>query len=218
MIRASRAIFLAGIFAMIGGMIGAGMIYREIRLQRHLHDRLCGIKLKLSEPSNLQNEEFSVYENGTYTLYLSTINPMTTQSAIDTVGKKMLLYRGIFEIRISDPSGRRVYAKQLNGDTFSRAPEYDQTSERSSTVTWTELDTVSLERQAEGHFSLAASVLTADNNFSHTLSEVVLMPPQGYDLGEYIQRQSMKLLGMGVLMISGFCAIVLSGYSIKRLH
>ena len=192
----------------VGGMIGAGTTFMNMRLQRHLHDRVDGLKFKLSEQSDWRTETFSVYDTGYYTLYLSTVNAFSKPSDSDTMKQFQTLYHGIFVARIADQSDNTVWSRRID--------EYSISLALPPNMAWTFLDSVSISNPLGGSWKLQTRVVQADENFSKTFSELILMPPQLLDIGWYIYGQSIKLLGMGMLILVGFCMMVLGGYLQKR--
>src|SRR5437763_12039965 len=115
----------------VGGMLGAGLTYMDARLERHLHDRLCGLKLKLVEEPTLHAESFSVYDTGFCTIYLTTVNTIgsplegrthnepSTQD--DTLKEFQSVYHGAIDMLLSDPAGEIVWKKRVDGHSISLA-------------------------------------------------------------------------------------------------
>jgi hypothetical protein len=204
---------------MLIGMIGAGRIYMDMRQQRHLHDRLAGMKFKLAEQTDWRTETFSPHDTGYHTLHLSTINTSSKSlrakaqddksSTSDTSGEFRTFYHGTFEARIADPSNNIIWTKHIEGSTFFLALP--------SNTVWIFVDSVHIQNMHEGLWKFQTRVTHADENFAPTYSELILMPPQAMDIGFYIYGQSLKLIGMGLLIPIGFCTVLLGGYFQKRV-
>ena len=201
------------------GMIGAGRTYMDMREQRHLHDRLAGIRFKLAEQTDWHTENFSPHDTGYHTLHLSTINtsskPSTGKaqddqsSTPDTSGKFRTFYHGTFEARIADPSDNIIWTGHIEGNTFFLTLP--------PTSAWIFVDSIHIPSLRQGPWKLQTRVTRADENFAPTYSELVLMPPQAMDIGLYIYEQSIKLIGVGLLIPIGFCTILLGAYLQKRV-
>src|SRR5438128_1408893 len=110
---ASQILLIVGMLMMVGGMTASGLKYREMKLQRHLHDRLCSIKLNLSEVSDWKTESFSVYRTGDHILYLTTVNAFGRQAIADSAAQPNPRYHGEFDVAIFDPSDQIFFQKHM---------------------------------------------------------------------------------------------------------
>ena len=192
---------------MMGGMAGAGITFREMRLQRHLHDRLVGVPLKLSEESDWHHAPFSVYEEGTHILYLATTNTLGKKSVVDST-RTMVRYQGGFYIALSDSHNRTLYSNHFDGNTMSLTVPV--------TTSWITLDSIRLRVNDGEQLRLGVSNNFPDTAFSHTFSEIVLMPPNADEITGYLRGMSYALVGMGAITFIGFC-VTLYGGRMRRI-
>ena len=193
----------------LAGMVGAGLTYMGMREQRHLHDRLAGIKFTLAKQTDWQTETFSPHDTGYHTLHLSTVNTSRNSAASDTAGASRTFYHGIFEARIAAPSGEIIWTRQMAGSTFFLVlPPH---------TAWMFIDSVYIQNAGEGVWKLQTRVVQADERFAPTYSELIVMPPQALDIAIYIYGESLKLMGLGLLIPIGFCVLLLGGYLQKRI-
>lgn len=189
-------------------MIGAGLTFMEMKRQRHMHDRLNSMRFRLAERSGWTAETFSVYDTGYHTLFLTTVKAFSKPVKGDTMNEIQTRYRGEFEVRMIDPSDSVIWSKRIDGDSISL--------QNPANVSWTFLDSIRIGNPVGGSWKLQVRVWEADNNFSKTYSELALMPPMGLDIGRYIYGESIKLIGMGIALVVGFCLMVLGGYLRRR--
>jgi len=199
-----KLLFVLGIAMLLFGMVSAGVTFKEMRRQRHLHDRLCGVKLRLSEQSNWQTGLFAIYERGSHTLYLSTLNAQGKPLTIDTMNTIYSEHNGEIEARIINPQNTMIWSKQILLPLLHVQ------------AGWSFLDSINISHVLEGEWKLEVRVTQPDVSNAKLFSELVLMPPQILNIGSYIHEQSLTLIFMGALMFTGFCTIVLGGYLQRR--
>jgi hypothetical protein len=192
----------------VAGIIMAGFTYMDMRRERHLHDRLAGMKFRLAEQTDWHMETFSPRDTGYHALHLSTVNTSRTAPVSDTTGEFRTFYHGAFDARIVDPTNDIIWSRHIEGNTIFLALP--------SNTAWIFIDSVHIQNVREGAWKLQARVMESDENFSNTFSELIVMPPRAENIGLYIYTQSIKLIGMGILILAGFCTMVLGGYLWRR--
>ena len=186
------------------GMIGAALLYTDMREQRHLHDRVAGITFSLGSNSDWQRQSLSIIDSGYYSLYLATTSRSSSPVSIHGAG----LYHGTFEAQILDSSNIVLWQRGFGGREVTIVPPPN--------TVWTYLDSVQLHLRGEETCLLLIRVNGADTSFSRTSSELIIMPPQAFDIGVYIYGQALKLLGMGLLVLTGFFVMIFGGYLQQR--
>jgi hypothetical protein len=202
--KTPRLILAVGIVMIFTGMIGAVVLYMDMREQRHLHDSVAGITFSLGKAADWQQQSFSIIDSGYYTLYLATSSRNPAPVSLHGAG----LYHGTFEAQILDSSKNMLWQRAFGGPEVAIVPPPN--------TVWTYLDSAQLHLRGEESCILRIRVTGADTAFSKTSSELIIMPPQAFDIGVYIYGQALKLLGMGVLVLAGFFVMILGGYLQKR--
>jgi hypothetical protein len=187
---------LAGILLIVAGLLGLGITYRALKLQRHLHDKLAGARIVLSQSGAEDEEHFTAPGPGLYTVHLATLTP------VRQARRGGVAFGGMVEYSIADTAGRiRYLSRILPGSMAALVPD---------TATLLILDTIYIP-EAGAPMQLRARVMAPDSNFAHTRSELFLMPPGDPGFDGYVRSQSAWMAAMGLTMVAGFCIMVLGG-------
>jgi hypothetical protein len=198
----SKATLILGILMTIGGVAGTGLTYRDMKTQNILHARTGIIQLNLGKQSEWDKETFAFYQPGDHVLYLTTVDAFSKPHGTEL--KRDVSYNGTIEVIINTPSGGEYLHQHITSDSTHLI--------KPNNLERMVLDTLHISEPFSGIWSISSRVVKPDTNFSKTLSEIFVMPPQKYDIGWYLYNQTFKLVGWGLLMLVGFGIIVLGGY------
>jgi hypothetical protein len=190
-------ILIIGLLMTAGGVAGVGFLYRDMKTENLIHARTGMLPVKLSEITDWKSATFTFYQPGTHKLGFS-MQPRQglTEQATRT-------FHGKFEVEILSPDGISVFNKLIeSGISFPQ--DGDSTD-------WTTLDTFQINNPTEHSWTLRTRVTRADSTYTTMKSELFILPPQQYDIENYLTGNMYKLLGMGILVLTGFILIVYSG-------
>lgn len=192
----SKIIFFLGTLMLVGGVVGAGIIYRDMKTENLMHARSGIVSLELTRISGWKTSPFAPYRVGTLLLCVTFDSAKPAPASAPEIQ---------IEYSIREPGGRTV----IHGTWPGRMPE------QSTSNSWIAIDSVNIPDQTEASWSVGARVVKPDPSSVHPRAEVFVMPPQKYEIGSYLSGEMSKLVAMGILVILGFVLIV-GGASMKR--
>jgi hypothetical protein len=149
------------LLALLAGVFCAGLFFQGVVRDQRIGDP--DVSLDLSKPLS-SSREFRPWRGGWYDLAVSSVNhtpPFGTA------------FRGKVEIVLVDGSGQAMLKRALDS---SRAHP------RPNNMSWTQLDSVKLERSFFDPMTLSARVVAADAGFAGVMTRVHLRRRQ-YDPG-----------------------------------
>ncbi len=190
-------LLIIGILMTTGGVVGVGFLYRDMKTENLIHARTGMLPVTLSEITDWKNTTFTLYQPGTHKLGLS----LQPQQGLPE--KSTLAFNGKLEVDILNPNEISVFHKLIDTSISF--------SEHSDSTYWTTLDTFQIDNPTQHSWTLRARVTEADSAYSVIKSELFILPPQQYDIENYLTGNMYKLLGMGILVLTGFILIVYSG-------
>lgn len=203
----SNIILGLGIVMMMTGVAGTGITFRDMRLERHLHDAVSVVRFSLAASAKNESRPFSLAKEGIYTLHVATI-PIASPPRSEK-GPSSLPFHGNVQYAIVDTNGRTRHAGSVeSGATMSIS---------AGTRVWSALDTLYIPLNSGERFQLHADVTRIDSSFRSTLSEIILMPPDVEEIAGLVRSGAYILAGMGLLIIGGFCLTLFGGHLRKKL-
>jgi hypothetical protein len=149
------------LLALLAGLFCAGVFFQGVVRDQRIGDP--DVSLDLSKPSS-GAREFRSWRGGWYDLAVSSVNhtpPFGTA------------FQGNVEIALVDGSGREMVKRALDSSVSHPRP---------SNMSWTQLDSVNLERDLLDPMTLSARVIAADARFAGVMTRVHLRRRQ-YDPG-----------------------------------
>ncbi|MEX2110140.1 MAG: hypothetical protein WD802_06035 [Gemmatimonadaceae bacterium] len=149
------------LLALLAGLFCAGFFFQGVIRDQRIGDP--DLSLDLSKPSS-SAREFRPWRGGWYDLAVSSVNH-TPPFGVPFQGK--------LEIALFDGSGREMLKRLLDSS---------MTHPRPSNMSWTQLDSVKLERTIFDPMTLSARVVAADARFAGVMTRVHLRKRQ-YDPG-----------------------------------
>lgn len=206
--RAAAIILTLGVILMAAGIVFAGITYREMRTERILHEtvRLC--KSDLSRISDWHSEALPIYQSGKYALWLSADDPSGrspngnhTEEA--HLQRPAVRYFGKAELVVEKPSGEIALRTSVG-------PSTKGTAATNRTVRFP-IDSFDAVFVSSGHWTLSMRIVEEDPQFMGILANVVVIPPHADEFIPYVQRESYKLFGSGLLVVFGFTAAIFGG-------
>jgi hypothetical protein len=186
-----RLLALLGGFLMVGGIVAAGLTYRDMRAENLFHSRTTSIELRLDSASGWESTSFSVYRPGVHLLILRMLN-----GTIDST------FSGTIDVRIADPTGVEFLTKRIDHIAFQQSAD------------WTTLAVATFSGSTDGVWTLQARVSQPDER--RGAADVFILPPQRYDIEAYLYAQTIKLIVFGVAAMLGFGLIVLGSAMMRR--
>ncbi len=200
-----------GICFMAAGIALAGITYREMRTQRVLHEPVRVCRMDLSKTSNWQTEPLSLFQTGTYTLWLSADNPRRQPGSNQSIPQAQqsgdIIYGGETEIVVERTDGQIALRTSLG----TGAPG----SDRQDGLVLFRIDSVIVD-DPFSLWRISARVALPDPQFSGKLAEIVIIPPGPTEFGPYVQRESYKLFAAGILIVAGFIITIFGGTFLGR--
>lgn len=203
-----KIILGAGILFLAGGVVGAGLIYRDIRTENLIHAKMAMIRIPFSDTSSSASGGFLPFREGLYTLYLSPSGPDIPpgsdpgRCATGAVLDGLMNYDGAVDVIITDPEERVRINRSISGEKFPSSSPGDNG--------WIFIDTIRIT-PGETQWTLGVYVCPADSSPPACEMNLFLLPPQRYDIGAYVADGITRVVGFAGLMLTGFIMIVLAG-------
>ncbi|GEM_PF-4870525 len=191
---------------MAGGIVFAGITYRDMRAERAVHELLRVCRTNLSRTSGWQVEPLPIFLNGTYALWLSADNPSPpnrdSRSIGTTASPPAIIYEGQAEIIVERPQGNIVLRSSLGpGVRGTETPDR---------LIWFQIDSL-LVTDSSAQSRISMRVVRPDSQFAGKLAEIVVIPPHAGEFGEVLQKGSYKLFTAGILIVAGFMITIFGG-------
>lgn len=203
----SNIILGLGIVMMMTGVAGTGITFRDMRLERHLHDAVSVVRFSLAASAKNESRPFSLAKEGVYTLHVAT-TPIASSPRSEK-STSSLLFRGKVHYAIVDTNGRTRHSGSVDSGATMIVSV--------GTPVWSALDTLYIPLNAGERFRLHADVSGADSSFRSTSSQIILMPPGVEEIAGSVRSGAYILAGMGLLIIGGFCLTFFGGHLRRKL-
>lgn len=149
------------VLALLAGFFAAGFFFQGVIRDQRIGDP--DVSLNLSKPSS-GAREFRSWRGGWYDLAVSSVNHTPPFG---------MPFQGKLEIALVDGSGREMLKRALDSSVAHPRP---------SNMSWTQLDSVKLERDLLDPMTLSARVVAPDARFAGVMTRVHLRRKQ-YDPG-----------------------------------
>ncbi len=149
------------LLALLAGLFCAGLFFQGLIRDKRIGDP--DVRLELSRPSS-GARRFLPWRGGWHDLAVSSVNHAPPFGQV---------FQGKVEITLSDGSGNNVIERSFDSSDAHARP---------SNMTWTALDSVSIDRSLLERMTLSARVIEADTQFAGVRTNVHLRRRQ-YDPG-----------------------------------
>jgi hypothetical protein len=190
-----KALRILGILLVFAGVGGTGYFYRQMKVENLKHARTGDIPVRLGAPSAWESAGFNVFREGTHLVILTVHNgariapgPLTPVLTLD--------------LQVADATGRMVLATS-GVVPLAAVPPADST-------TVAVLGSFPVALVGDEPWTLKARVVAGDSAMAGLGAELSVLPPQLYDIGDYLTGKIMTLLAMGAMALAGFIMIVVS--------
>lgn len=194
---------LAGIFCLAAGTVGAGLTYRSMRTENLIHARTGVLSVPFADTPAAVSTRFQPYRDGVYRVYFALPASGADGCSSESLALDLARLDGIIDIAVWEPDGRVVLARSVGpGD----AAEF-----RPGETGWILLDSVTVPAAPESSWIFELSYCPG-TPFAPTCPwTAFLLPPQQFDIGEFLREGITLLLVFGGVMFSGFILIVAGG-------
>ena len=205
----SQVLIAAGILAMVYGIITAGLTYRDMRIQRLLHEPIEVMKIDLSYRSRWQSVSLPLYQQGKYRLYLRLSYPGAVASADTLRRQRPFPFKGGVRFSVEDDKGSVITRPHVE-DSLTGSVRQDQ-------LLWVLLDTLRVDQLPDHEWKIQSQVVDSDLLQSGRFADVLLVPPEAAEFLPYVQGEAPKLYMMAVVIMFGFITLLAGGYLSRRL-
>ncbi len=187
-----KILLTLGILMSAGGIAGAGLLYRDMKIETLKHARTGDIALSLGHAGDWRKGACTLFRSGSHAVILSLDG--------STRGAAPARYQGALDVEVSSPDGKVAFRKTVRPDGIM-LPLPD--SGMSMVI-----GTFDVAEPTEASWNVRARVATPDSAFSAVPAEISILPPQIYEIGSYIAGRIYVLIGMGFVALAGFGVIV----------
>ncbi len=178
------------LFAVVQG----GRILFTLITETRLHKRVGVMPVSLSAASDWSEAAFRLHRPGVHTLYLTTVNAFT-----DSIGTKQPQYRGVFDVALLTPHGESFLNKRYSGASLPLL--------RPHNMEWTVLEELPIDNPFDSEWTIRVRVVEPDTAFAATRSQILIFPPQKFEIGWFIFEKSVELAVMSLLFFLGMGAV-----------
>jgi hypothetical protein len=196
-----RVLLLLGILMTAGGVGGTGYFYRQMKIENLKHARTGDIPLRFDSAGVWNRAGFNVFREGPHHLVLSVANERRLPA-------REVRFQGAIEIEVDAADGTPAFR-----GTVLPAVAAIPAPGSGAMIT---LDSFVVGGVGEEPWSVRARVAAADTALAGLSAELSVLPPQLYDIGEYLARGIATLVAMGVTAVAGFILIVFSAHLQRR--
>lgn len=204
----SKIILTLGIILMAYGVINTGVVYREMRKERVLHEPISIMKLDLSNKMRWETSYVPIYREGNHVIYF-TISETKTDSVkmIDQIHEQFS-FGGELRLVVENPAGEVIKEARL--------PQNSLAIIRPDHMLWVIIDTLHITHVLPGELKIQVQMAEPDKKYFGRIAELLITPPHAAEFAPYVQRKSSELYGMGIFILAGFSTIVIGGYLSRR--
>ncbi len=200
--KRSNLTLLVGIFCLIGGMLGAGLTYRSMRSENLTHASTGELSIPFADTSSSATVRFQPYRAGVYGVYLAPSAPGEQPCPPESAARDLARFDGIIDFAVAEHDGRIVLTKSVGpGEMRDLRPGKNG---------WILIDSLPVAVAPESSWSLLVVWCPGAENAPACPWSVFLLPPQEYEIGEFLRDGMMLLLTFAGMMLAGFILIVVS--------
>lgn len=196
-----KALLVLGILLTAGGVAGTGFFYRQMKIENLMHARTGDIPVDLGQAAEWKSAGFNVFREGQHTLILSLANSRRTPA-------RPVRFRGSIEIEVARPDGTPAFRKSV-------LPKIGAIPRPGAGLVVL-VDSFAVADPGEEPWTVRARVAAADTVFANVSAELSVLPPQLYDIGDYLSGRIVTLISMGFMAVAGFAVIVFSAHLQRR--
>jgi hypothetical protein len=190
--------WLGPALVLIAVVLGVRIVY-EINTETRLHKRVGVVPLPLDRAGAWTDTTFRLFQPGMHILYLTSVNAFSQPYEDIDFEAERQLFSGAFEAVITSPGGETFLEKRYDGSTVSHPRPYN--------TEWTVLEELQVADPFQGEWTIRARVVEADTMFGGIRSELLIFPPQKYEIGWFLFEKSVELALVGLLFFVGMVAV-----------
>ena len=204
----SQIILVIGILITVYGVTNAGLTYRDMRIQRLLHEPIQLMKIDLAYRSRWQSVSVPFYQTGNYVLYLRLPYHQSDTTSNSLPKQQQYFFKGNLRIDVEDDLGKIISQPRISGTL--------QGMVRSDHLLWVAIDTILINELPGSNWKIQVQVNDSDTSFNSQFADLTIIPPEAAEFLPYIEQEAPKLFLMGAFIILGFVTIVAGGYLNRR--
>jgi hypothetical protein len=196
-----KALRILGILLVTAGVGGTGYFYRQMKIENLKHARTGDIPVRLASSSPWATAGFNVFRGGPHMIILSVRNGARISPRPFTPSVNL-------DLEVNDASGRMVLSTSGTVPLGS-VPPVDSTAVLL-------LGSFTVADVGEEPWTFRARVAQGDSSLAGLTGELSVLPPQLYEIGDYLTGKITTLLVMGAMALVGFVVIVASASLDRR--